>query len=61
MTFRVQRYPDEKRFATRCQRWLTEKDRELMQLYRLVYCVDCAVPVYWMGLGERTRVERIKL
>lgn len=32
-----------------------------MQLYRLVYCVDCAVPVYWVGLGERQRVERIRL
>ena len=32
-----------------------------MQLYRLVYCVGCAVPVYWVGLGERVGVEKIRL
>ena len=30
-----------------------------MQLYRLVYCVDCCIPVYWMCIGENTPVQEI--
>lgn len=32
-----------------------------MLLYRLVYCVDCCIPVYWMCLGENVQVQKVKL
>ena len=56
-SFRIIKYPDEKRFMTKNKQILSPKDREFMHLYRLVYCVDCCIPVYWMCLGENTPVQ----
>lgn len=32
-----------------------------MHLYRLVYCVSCSVPVYWMCLGEDVPVQEVQI
>jgi hypothetical protein len=55
-SFRIVKYPDEKKFVTKNKESLTTKEREFMQLYRLVYCVDCCIPVYWMCLSENTPI-----
>ena len=51
------KYPDEKRFMSKNRQALSEKDRDFILYYKLVYCVGCCIPVYWNCLGESVEVQ----
>lgn len=57
-SFRVVHYPDEQRFLGSSDQ---ASDEEFAQFYHLVYCVDCAVPVYRMCLGDAEKIQSVKI
>ena len=58
-SFKIMQFPDQVRFRTHNQQ---QSDfRDFMMLYRLVYCVDCSIPVYWMCLGENIPVQLVSI
>jgi hypothetical protein len=52
-------FPDQKRFQTNNNEQSAVQD--IILYYRLVYCVDCSIPVYWMCLSENTPVQRVSI
>jgi hypothetical protein len=63
-SYKLMHFPDERKFLTsnKLKLNLSEYDkREFMHLYRLVYCVGCSIPVYWMCLGEDVPVQEVQI
>lgn len=58
-SFRILNYPDEQRFITKNKYSIDLLKRQFMYLYQLIYCAECACPVYWMCLPENQIIQKI--
>ena len=57
-TFCQVSYPDEVEFVSKGKE---KQEEEFGGMYRLVYCVDCCLPVSRAALSDRTKIEKVTI